>query len=262
MFSPRNMDIARAFGTTGSAQAQGQAGSAEGVRAGLESVRTRLQSVSEEVGRDVELIAVSKTKPVDLLQYAYDAGQRAFGENYAQEMVEKAPQLPNDIEWHFIGKLQSNKVNSIIKNVPNLKAVHTVTSEKLARKLGTACEAANRASLDIYLQVDTSGEATKNGIEAGEDLYKLADLIAGQEKPFDKLNLVGLMTIGAIGDLNCFEKLVDARKRVSEKLSVEPQTLKLSMGMSGDFEEAVRHGSSVVRVGSTIFGARDYSKKN
>eukprot|EP00466_Bigelowiella_natans_P021492 jgi/Bigna1/48042/estExt_Genewise1.C_210130 len=220
-----------------------------------------MESVCKEVGHGAELIAVSKTKPVELLRHAYDAGQRAFGENYAQELIEKAPQMPDDTEWHFIGKLQSNKINPILKGVPNLKAVHTVHSEKVARKIGNACKTLNRDSIDIYIQVDTSGEVTKNGVDTGEELVKLAELVASSEEPFDRLKLVGLMTIGAPGDLSCFDKLVEARKMVASKLGVDASDLKLSMGMSGDFEEAIKRGSNLVRVGSTIFGARDYSKK-
>jgi len=241
---------------------RGLAAGAHGeIKAGLEGVRERMMRVSEEAGVAVELIAVSKTKPVEMLQEAYAAGQRVFGENYAQEMVEKAPQMPPDTQWHFIGKLQTNKVNGIVKGVPNLKAVHTVHSEKLARKLGTACEAVDRGKLDIYLQVDTSGEASKNGVSAGPELNRLAKVVASLDPPFDRLNLKGLMTIGAPNDTSCFDKLVEARAQVAESIGVEASSLKLSMGMSGDFEEAIRHGSNMIRVGSTIFGARDYSKK-
>eukprot|EP00471_Norrisiella_sphaerica_P007633 CAMPEP_0184493830 /NCGR_PEP_ID=MMETSP0113_2-20130426/27068_1 /TAXON_ID=91329 /ORGANISM="Norrisiella sphaerica, Strain BC52" /LENGTH=221 /DNA_ID=CAMNT_0026879277 /DNA_START=188 /DNA_END=853 /DNA_ORIENTATION=- len=220
-----------------------------------------MNDASKAAGQDVELIAVSKTKPVELLRYAYESGQRAFGENYAQELIEKAPQMPDDVEWHFIGKLQSNKINPLVKGVSNLKAVHTVTSEKIARKIATACQAIDRASIDVYLQVDTSGEATKNGLEMGEELLLLAETVSGTSEPYDRLNLVGLMTIGAVGDLECFDKLVNARTQVAKRLGVQPESLKLSMGMSGDFEDAISRGSNLIRVGSTIFGARDYSKK-
>ncbi len=191
----------------------------------------------------------------------------------------KAPELPDDVEWHFIGKLQSNKASMLVSSVPNLKAVHTVHSAKLARKLGDACAKTNRR-LDVYVQVDTSGEATKNGIEPGPELVTLVETIhSSNEQSMQSLDFKGLMTIGAPGDVGCFETLAQARESVSEALGLDPSEIRLSMGMSGDFEgyqctqahqiprahslfpapaEAITYGSNAIRVGSTIFGARDY----
>ncbi|GAB5362208.1 hypothetical protein AAMO2058_000778500 [Amorphochlora amoebiformis] len=145
------------------------------VSIGLDLVRSKMEAARGlSAGQAVELIAVSKTKPIQMLQEAYDAGQRAFGENYAQELLEKAPLLPGDIEWHFIGMLQSNKVNPLVKNIPNLKAVHTLHTQKVARRLARACESIGRESLDVYIQVDTSGETSKSGVKTEQDMIHLA----------------------------------------------------------------------------------------
>ncbi|GIM16991.1 hypothetical protein Vretimale_19549 [Volvox reticuliferus] len=137
----------------------------------LQDVISRMKRASEGAGRTqpVRLVAVSKTKPVEALQEAYDAGQRVFGENYVQEMLDKAPALPSDIQWHFIGHLQSNKVKAIVENVPNLAMVETVDSTKLADKLNRAVDLAGRTEpLAVMVQVNTSGEESKFGLEPGE----------------------------------------------------------------------------------------------
>ena len=211
---------------------------------------------AERNPEDIALVCVSKTKPASDIQALYDAGYRHFGENYFQELVEKSAALPKDIKWHFIGHLQSSKSGKIVKDVPNLHAVETVDSIKLATKLNTACETNKRSSLNIFIQVDTSGEITKSGI-ADAELNELMSFISTQ-CPF--LTIKGLMTIGAPDDYSCFDRLVACRTTVASALNVEETSLQLSMGMSGDFEEAISRGSTSVRVGSTIFGPRIYNK--
>jgi pyridoxal phosphate enzyme (YggS family) len=205
------------------------------------------------------LVAVSKTKPNELLQEAYDAGVRDFGENYVQELVGKAPALPADIRWRFIGKLQSNKAKALVAGVPNLAAIETVDSLKLALKIEAAVASADpprAAPLDVLLQVDTSPwEGTKNGIPAGE----VPEVAVAVVSECPHLRLAGLMTIGAPGDASCFQALADCREAVAARLGIDSAALELSMGMSGDFETAVAKGSTSVRVGSSIFGERDYS---
>jgi PLP dependent protein len=144
----------------------------------------------------VTLVAVSKTKPVDSIQQLYDAGFRHFGENYFQELVEKSSQLPSDIHWHYIGHLQSSKASKLVKDVPSLFLVESVDSIKLAGKLNNACEAAGRTgnnSLNIFVQVDTSGEATKSGVENG---VELSELLLFLKESCPHLSVKGLMTIG------------------------------------------------------------------
>jgi PLP dependent protein len=208
----------------------------------------------------VKLIAVSKTKPVDMIQSLYDSGHRDFGENYFDELEEKAGQLPGDIRWHFIGHLQSSKANKLVKKVTNLHCIQSVDSAKLASKLNSARESVasmHSTPLQIMIQVSTSDEETKSGVSA-EEASELAMFIREQ---CPLLALSGLMTIGAPGDMTCFQRLCDARKMVTSALGVEEESLELSMGMSGDYVEAIERGATVVRVGSTIFGPRIYPNK-
>lgn len=225
----------------------------------LDFVRQRVEKAAESVGKDpkaVRLVAVSKTKPQELLMKAYDAGCRVFGENYAQELVEKTAALPKDIEWHFIGGLQSNKCNLLVNafDTVNRLTLETVASAKLASKLQNAVTNKNPdETLKVYVQVNTSGEESKSGVEPSECLNLCRHVVEN----CPQLRLEGLMTIGAVGDLSCFDRLLELRDQVSKELELE--SLGLSMGMSGDFEEAIIAGATNVRVGSTIFGARDYS---
>jgi pyridoxal phosphate enzyme (YggS family) len=228
-------------------------------------VRERIAAAAERNERpasSVDLVAVSKTKPSELIHDLYThCGQRKFGENYFQELLDKAAVLPGDIEWHFIGHLQSQKASKLVRSVPNLAVVETVDSLKLAGKLNSACEAANRTlPLSVFIQVDTSGEDTKSGVEPAE----VEALVRAIQSECPKLIVKGLMTIGAPGDMSCFHKLANVRKDlIASGLGWTQETdLALSMGMSGDFEEAIAVGATSVRVGSTIFGARIYPTKD
>jgi len=242
----------------------------------LEHVRSKVKSACETAGRPVEsvrLVAVSKTKPLSYIKEAYyKCGQKAFGENYAQELEEKAREMgadqdyKGDIVWHFIGGLQSNKAAKLVKNVvPFGKlVVETVNSEKVANKLNNAMvanfggdEDMDVLLLDVFVQVNTSGEDTKSGLGVEESIELCKHIVENCER----LKLKGVMTIGAPGDVDCLEQLGACRERVAEALGNESE-LELSMGMSGDYETAIAKGSTNVRVGSTIFGERDYSNKN
>ena len=232
------------------------------IAANLDTVRQNMQTACQNSNRSIDsvrLIAVSKTKPEELLMDAYNHGQRYFGENYVQELVQKAEALPSDIHWHFIGPLQSNKASLLVKSVVPHSAsltVETVSTVKLANKLQNAMEqVAPDKQLHIFIQVNTSGEESKSGVEPSEVVALCKDLQANHPR----LSLKGLMTIGAPGDVTCFDTLRQCRDEVAKELSLP--SLELSMGMSGDYEEAIARGSTNVRVGSTIFGARDYSKK-
>ena len=210
----------------------------------------------------VRLVAVSKFQPLGALQEAYDAGQRDFGENYVQELVEKAPQMPSDVRWHFIGKLQGNKAKSLLGAVPNLHCVETVDTLKLANRLNTVCASLGcrdaSAPLEVMVQLNTSGEASKSGVACAADAVALAQHI---DASCERLRVAGLMTIGQQADEGCFTALVEARAAVGAALGRDPAQLHLSMGMSGDFEQAIACGSTNVRVGSTIFGARPAKDK-
>lgn len=225
---------------------------------------------------------MSKTKPAAAVEEVYACGQRHFGENYVQELEEKAPRLPADIRWHFIGQLQSNKAKQLVAAVPNLWAVESVDSAKLAGLLQKAAAAAGRSAarqpLRVFVQVNTSAEPQKGGVEPGAEALALARYIV---EACPALRLVGLMTIGKLDEVArvFFDRLAEERTRLLAALDAAgldraaygplpedgappaaggaPQ-LELSMGMSGDFELAIESGSTNVRVGSSIFGARQY----
>lgn len=231
---------------------------------------------------DVTLVAISKTKSPSCVRAVYDCGHRVFGENYVHELVTKAALLPSDIQWHFVGHLQSNKVKDLVNGVANLAVVQTVDTIKLATKLeaawaaqssssstetsstagapGLQSQTASRAAraLSVYIQVNTSGEESKSGTEPGPSTVALARFIT---ESCSHLRLSGLMTIGMPDYTStpaCFTRLVECRALVAEALQVPVTSLTLSMGMSGDFVQAIAMGSTSVRVGSAIFGERHY----
>lgn len=241
------------------------------IASNLQTVRDKIAAAAQS--KSVRLVAVSKTKPITLLQAAYDAGQRYFGENYVQELVEKIPQMDTYAReqqqeqqlpiYHFIGPLQSNKVNMLVNAIaPDVDrlVIETVASIKLANKLQTAVErvADRPCRLGVFVQVNTSQEASKSGLMEAEQVQEVCRHIVEQ---CPQLELRGLMTIGAVGDTACFDRLVAMRRELSAALGGEEHwsTMELSMGMSGDYEAAIAAGATNVRVGSTIFGARDYS---
>jgi PLP dependent protein len=237
------------------------------------AVQDRVQKAASAISANgnVRLVAVSKTKPIELLQVAYDAGCRCFGENYVQELALKTELWKDraDVQWHFIGALQSNKCQTLVNCCENISqlTVETISSTKLANKLNNAVlgkqpDQERPQRLKIFVQVNTSGEDSKSGTEPGKDCIDLCRHIV-IECP--GLELVGLMTIGAPGDSSCFSTLAQCRDVVLAAMNtstslIVPQ-LELSMGMSDDFEHAIAAGATNVRVGSTIFGHRDYSAK-
>ncbi|KAM7264872.1 hypothetical protein ACFE04_002555 [Oxalis oulophora] len=237
---------------------------ADGVAAAaLRSVLLRVTKAAEHSGRSpqsIRVVAVSKTKPVSVLRQVYDAGHRTFGENYVQEIIEKAPQLPEDIEWHFIGNLQSNKVKSLLSGVPNLAMVETVDDQKIANHLDRAVANLGRKPLKVLVQVNTSGEESKFGVEPSG----CVELAKHVSQGCPNLEFCGLMTIGMLDYSSTpenFKALANCRSEVSKALGIPEEQLELSMGMSNDFEQAIEMGSTNVRVGSTIFGAREYPNK-
>ncbi|RZC80397.1 hypothetical protein C5167_042985 [Papaver somniferum] len=229
----------------------------------LRSVLHRVRQASEKSGRKAEqvrVVGVSKTKPVSLIRQLYDAGHRCFGENYVQEIVEKAPQLPQDIEWHYIGHLQSNKVKSLLAAVPNLAMFESVDNEKIANHLDRFIGNAGREPLKVLVQVNTSGEASKSGVEPSD----CVNLVKHVKLGCPNLEFSGLMTIGMPDYTSTpenFRSLKNCRIEVCKALGLTEERCELSMGMSGDFEQAIEMGSTNVRIGSTIFGPREYPKQ-
>ncbi len=220
----------------------------------LHHVRQRIEGAAMKAGRDpntITLVAVSKLKPAPMIREAYGAGQRAFGENYAQDMVDKAKQLADlDIEWHFIGHLQRNKAKIVAPIAACVESVDSVPlAEALDRRAGRP--------LDILIEVNIGQEETKAGV-AEDDL---PPLIADCTR-FKRLNLKGLMIIPPYmpdpeASRPYFQKLRTVLERINEqKLAPHPLT-ELSMGMSHDFEVAIEEGATMVRVGTAIFGERE-----
>ncbi|HEY9042463.1 MAG TPA: YggS family pyridoxal phosphate-dependent enzyme [Rheinheimera sp.] len=200
----------------------------------------------------VALIVVSKTKPVTAVLEAYRAGQRLFGENYPQELAEKAQQLTNyqDICWHFIGPLQSNKTKLVAEHA---SWVHSIDRLKIAQRLAEQ-RPAHLAKLKVLLQINISNEPTKAGI-LPQQLPELAAAVA----QLPQLELKGLMAIPAPGDS---ERAFAAMQQLSLQLQQHyPQATELSMGMSDDWPLALTYGATMIRLGTAIFGARDYKQE-
>lgn len=203
----------------------------------------------------VNLVAVSKTKPNEDLLALYELGQRAFGENYVQELVDKEASLPKDIQWHFIGHLQSNKVKYI---APFVHLIHGVDGEKLLQEINKQAIKSNRI-IGCLLQVHIAKEETKFGFDSKE-LIALVD--SGQLANYSNVVVKGLMGMASFTEdqaivKNEFETLANTFNQVKNKLNnIHFDTL--SMGMSGDYALAIIEGSTMVRIGSLLFGARNY----
>ncbi|KYR01307.1 hypothetical protein DLAC_02027 [Tieghemostelium lacteum] len=232
------------------------------------SIQLKVDNARET--KPVRLVAVSKTKPIEMIKVLYENGQRDFGENYIQELVTKSNELTEltDIQWHFIGSIQSNKVK-LISNVKNLYSVETIDRKEIIDKFVKSLDSLDEQGkqlrltkpLNVMIQVNTSGEDSKSGCEP-KDSLELVKYLLDKNSPY--LKFKGLMTIGspnASADQPDFKSLQSCKLNLSQNLNIPPDKIELSMGMSHDFEEAIKFGSTNVRVGSSIFGQRDYSKK-
>ena len=199
----------------------------------------------------ITLVAVSKTKPVEDILALYDLGHRDFGENYVQELVEKAGSLPKDIRWHFIGHLQTNKVKLI---VPFVYLIHGVDSVKLLKEINKQAEKQSRV-IHCLLQVHIAQEETKFGFDENE-LFSL-DI-----SQFENAKIDGLMGMATLtDDMNKVRPEFTHLKTLFKKLQTSnPQLRILSMGMSSDYKIAIEEGSNLVRIGSLLFGERNYQK--
>ena len=225
----------------------------------LETVQQRIALAAQRADRDprsIALLAVSKTFPAEDVRAAHAAGQRAFGENYVQEASAKIDALADlraSLEWHFIGPLQSNKTRAVAEH---FDWVHSVDRLKIAQRLSEQ-RPDNLPVLNVCLQVNVSGEASKSGVAIAE-----APAIAHQIAALPKLKLRGLMSIPEpAGDLDAQRAPHRELRELFERLRHDGLALDtLSMGMSADLEAAVLEGATIVRVGTAIFGARDYSR--
>jgi pyridoxal phosphate enzyme (YggS family) len=207
-------------------------------------------------GKKVVLVAVSKTKPAEEIQELYELGHRDFGENYVQELVEKQEKLPNDIHWHFIGHLQSNKVKYI---APFISLIQSVDSVKLLKEINKQA-AKNDRIIDVLLQMHIAQEETKFGL----DEKVLEDIITNSLSHLKNVRVTGLMGMASFTEnaeqvRKEFQFLRSIFDKYKSKQLPNLQFTTLSMGMSGDYQVAIEEGSNMVRIGSLLFGARQYS---
>ncbi len=222
------------------------------------SIKDNLERIKAEIPQHVKLVAVSKTKPVEILQEAYDAGQRVFGENKAQEMAMKHNELPKDIEWHFIGHMQTNKVKYI---APFVSLIHSVDSMKVLKEINKQAAKNNRV-IDCLLQFHIAEEETKFGLNMTE-----AEEITLLKNNFKHVRFTGVMGMATFtNDRNQirreFKQLKSYFNLLKEKYFTSDNVFKeISMGMSGDYNIAIEEGSTIVRIGTKIFGERIYKNK-
>jgi len=215
------------------------------------SIAENIQRIKAEIAPKARLIAVTKTKPVEMLIEAYEAGFKRYGENKVQEMVTKYEQMPKDIEWHLIGHLQTNKVKYI---APFVSLIHSVDSFKLLQEINKQAAKNNRV-IDCLLQIFIAQEETKFGLSEEE----ARELLASDEvKPLANVRIVGLMGMASnTENEDQVRREFRGLKQFFDSLQAAyPTMTELSMGMSGDYLLAVEEGSTLVRVGSAIFGSR------
>lgn len=219
----------------------------------MSEIKKNIDLIKSEIPSSVTLVAVSKTKPSEAILEAYKAGQRIFGENKVQELTQKHEELPKDIEWHLIGHLQTNKVKYI---APFVDLIHAVDSLKLLKEINKQALKNNRI-IDCLLQVKIANEESKFGLSfpATEEL-----LNSDETQQLKGVNIIGLMGMSTNTSVeNQVENEFSSLKQFFDQLNTKHPTLNtLSMGMSGDYKTAIKQGSSMIRVGSTIFGARNY----
>ena len=231
------------------------------------SIAQNLTEIKSQLPAHVTLVAVSKTKPVADLMEAYNAGQRIFGENKIQEMTEKWEQMPKDIEWHMIGHVQTNKVKFMAEYV---SLIHGVDSLKLLQEVNKQAKKQNRV-IDCLLQIHIAEEETKFGldeVELNEILTRVyeqceAKQVQHDKSEFENIKIVGLMgmatfTVNQIQIEKEFNHLKTLFDKINKLSIINYQLSILSMGMSGDYQLAISCGSTMVRIGSSIFGNRNY----
>lgn len=222
----------------------------------LHEVKEKIQKKCFEVNRDlseIKLIAVSKNFGVEEIEQAYNEGVRDFGENRAQELDIKYSRLGDKITWHFIGSLQRNKVRFVVNSA---EYIHSVDSLLIATEINKRAGLINKTQ-KVLLQIKTSDEETKSGLTDYSEIKDLANYCID----FPNLDLVGLMTIGPLtDDKNLIRKSFSYLRKLRNRLNSDNINIKeLSMGMTSDFEIAIEEGSTMLRIGSAIFGQRDYS---
>lgn len=214
--------------------------------------------VKELNEKNITLVAVSKTKPVEAIKELYDLGHRDFGENYVQELVEKEQRLPKDIRWHFIGHLQSNKVKYI---APFVHLIHGIDSFKLLKETDKQAKKIDR-TIDVLLQVHIAEEETKFGLDENE-LNQFLTTNSNELHEMKNVRVSGLMGMASFSEdkekvRNEFRYLKGLYDRATQLQTQNLELRTLSMGMSGDYKIAIEEGSTLVRIGSLIFGERNH----
>ncbi|MBR5102894.1 MAG: YggS family pyridoxal phosphate-dependent enzyme [Muribaculaceae bacterium] len=223
----------------------------------MSSIRENIESLRSKIPAGVELVAVSKFHPVERLREAYYAGQRVFGENRVQELVAKCPLMPADVQWHFIGHLQKNKVRAL---VPHVSMIESVDSVKLLRRIDSEAQRIGR-KIRVLLQLHVAQEPTKSGFLPSELLHAARN---GELNGLQWVEICGVMTMATFTYATAtIEREFEHAHLVFEHLRAttfagDDRFACLSMGMSHDWPLAVKHGSNIVRIGSSIFGLREY----
>ena len=213
-------------------------------------MKEAIEELKKEIGNDVTLVAVSKTKPNEDILKAYDLGLRDFGENYVQELTSKMDSLPEDINWHMIGHLQTNKVRDIVKR--NIYLIESVDSFKLAKEINKEAIKQDK-KVNILIEVNIANDPNKTGIHTTE-----LDNLINEVKELPNINLKGLMAIAPhTEDTNQIRISFKEMKKLKDKYNFEL----LSMGMSSDYKITIEEGTDIIRIGTKIFGERDYSKR-
>ena len=222
----------------------------------MSTIAQNLKQLTSKLPTGVKLVAVSKFHPVERLKEAYDEGQRLFGENRAQELASKAPQLPADIEWNFIGHLQKNKVRMII---PHVAMIQSVDSVELLNLINKEAARVNR-HIKVLLQLHVAKEQTKSGFTVDEVLKAAAE---GNFENLSNVTIAGVMAMATFTDdmqqvASEFETVHDTFIKLREMKFATPDFKEISMGMSDDWPIAVEDGATIVRIGTDISGAREY----
>ena len=220
------------------------------------SVGDKILKLREIIPQNVELVAVSKFHPNEAIMEAYEVGQRVFGESRATELVAKAKSLPDDIKWHFIGHLQTNKVRMIM---PFVSLIQSVDSERLLRLIDAEATRIGRV-VDVLLQLHVAQEETKFGLSPDELLLMLESGVLSELK---NVRVVGVMGMASNTDdemriVADFDAIYQTYSKARLLMNLSDEFKQVSMGMSDDFQLAIEHGSTMVRIGSTIFGNRQY----
>lgn len=226
----------------------------------MHTIEEHIAKIRATLPQGVGLLCVSKFQPVEAIRAAYEVGERDFGESRVQELLIKQEALPKDIRWHFIGHLQTNKVKQI---VPFVHLIHSVDSEHLLRCIDREAEKIGR-TVDVLLELHVAREESKTGFTP-EELDALIRVLQSDENAYPHIRVRGVMGMATNTDdvaewRRCFREIAAAGKRLGEALGESTgEPMVISMGMSEDYQVAIEEGSTMVRVGSSIFGARDYT---